>query len=240
MKNMNLPSYPLGMLIAIASQESKKLSEQFLLESLAITGNHRFQNVAFISTEMEQETFHKIALSNQKQLVYNDIEKTENGNYSNASICLPKNSLLFLDLPDKSLYRNNDAVLDIQHIKRMIVPLKTKYDVATIIIDNIDKVECSLMGRNLLWQTNISNTANYEDWRERKHEYIISLLFYMARKFNLRIIFGKQMKEKTTLPIEISHIKYMNFGNAYDMIDEIIFFNENGSLQKLKTSEDLY
>ena len=237
MKNMNLHSYPLGTLIAIASQESKKLSEQFLLESLAITGNHRFQNVAFISTEMEQETFHKITLSNQEQLVYNDIEKTEIDSAKNASICLPKNSLLFLDLPDKSLYRNDNGILDIQHIKRMIVPLKTKYGVTTIIIDNIDKVECRLMGRNLLWQTNVSNIANYEDWRERRHEYIISLLFYMAKKFNLRIIFGKQMMETTTLPIETAHIKYMNFGNAYDMIDEIMFWNENGTLQKLKTNE---
>lgn len=234
---MNLQSYPLATLVAIASKESKKLSAQFLLESLAITSNHRFQNVAFISTEMEQETFHKLALSNQDQLVYTNIEKSEISSNPDASICLLKNSLLFLDLLDKSLYRNEDGVLDLEHINSMIVTLKNNYNVETIIIDNIDKVECSLMGRNLLWQTNSSNTANYEDWRERKHEYIISLLFFMARKFKVRIIFGKEIKETTTHPIETAHIKYMNFGNACDMIDEIMVWNENGTLQKLKTAE---
>jgi len=119
---MNLLSYPLGTLVAIASQETKKLSEQLLRESMAITGNHRFQNVAFIATEMEQEIVHKITLSNQEQLVYTDIEKTETDKYNNANICLPKSSLLFLDLPNKSLYRNNDGILDIEHIHRMIVP----------------------------------------------------------------------------------------------------------------------
>jgi len=62
---MNPLSYPLATLIAIGSKETKKLSKQFLLESLAITGN-RLQNLAFISTEMAVETFHKIALSNQE------------------------------------------------------------------------------------------------------------------------------------------------------------------------------
>ena len=61
---MNIQTYPLRTLIAIASQETKKLSKQLLIESLEITGNHRFQNLAFISTEMEQKTFHKIALTN--------------------------------------------------------------------------------------------------------------------------------------------------------------------------------
>ncbi|MBI9041952.1 hypothetical protein [Lutibacter sp.] len=226
---MNLQSYPLGTLIAIASQNTKKLSEQLLRESLSITGNHRFQNVAFISTEIKQETFHKIALSNQDQLVYNDIEKPEF-----SSICLPKTSLLFLDLPDKSLYRNDDGILDIEHINKMLIPLKNNYNIETIIIDNIDKVDCSLMGRDLLWKTNSSNLSNYEDWKERKHEYIISLLFFMSRKFNLRIIFGKEMKESSTLPLKITHIKYMNFGFAAEMIDEIMYYNENQDLQKLK------
>jgi len=229
---MNLLSYPLGTLVAIASQETKKLSEQLLRESMAITGNHRFQNVAFIATEMEQEIVHKITLSNQEQLVYTDIEKTETDNYNNANICLPKSSLLFLDLPNKSLYRNNDGILDIEHIHRMIVPLKNKYNVETIIIDNIDKVDCSLMGRDLLWKTNSSNISNYEDWRERKHEYIISLLFFMSRKFNVRIVFGKEMKKITTLSLKIAHIKYMNFGNAYDMVDEIMVWNENKKISE--------
>jgi hypothetical protein len=75
MEKMNLQTYPLGTLIAIASKKTKKLSKQFLIESLEITGNYRFQNLAFISTEMKLETFHKIALSNQEQLAYADIKK---------------------------------------------------------------------------------------------------------------------------------------------------------------------
>lgn len=217
---MNLQSYPLGILLAIASQETKKLSKQLALESLAITGNHRFQNVVFIATEI----VHKITLSNQEQLVDTDIE--ENNNYKTANNCLPKSSLLFLDLPDKSFYRKEDGVLDIEHIHKMVTSLKNNYNVETIIIDNIDKVECSLMGRDLLWKTNSSNISNYEDWRERKHEYIISLLFFISRKLNVRVIFGKEMKKITTQPFEISHIKYMNFGNAIDMIDEIKVWNE--------------
>lgn len=233
---MNLQSYPLGTLIAIASKEMKKLSEQFLIESLDLTGNHRFQNVAFISTEIKQEIFYKISLSNQEQLVYVDVEKPTNGNCSNGNICLPKNSMLFLDLPDKSLHRNDDGILDIEHIHKIIVSLKNKYNAETIIIDNIDEVECFLMGRNELWKTNISNTINYEDWKERRHEYLISLLFYMSRKFNVRIVFGKQIKKGTTLPIKISDINYLSFGNSYDMIDEIMYWDESEDLKKLKNN----
>ena len=225
---MNLLSYPLGTLIAVASQETKKLSEQLLSESLSITGNHRFQNVAFISTVIKQKTFHKIALSNEEQLVYNAIEKPEVG-----SICLPKNALFFLDLPDKSLCRNDDGVLDIEHIHKIMTALKNNYNVQTFIIDNIDKVDCSLMGRDLLWKTNRSNLSNYEDWRERKHEYIISLLFFISRKLNVRIIFGKEMKQTTTLQKELAYIKYMNFGFAAEIIDEIMVWNEHQDLHKL-------
>ena len=207
------------MINIFAYNKLNNSSTQMLQRVYNLCCTEKNKNRAFLSIQLNLKEFLKITNHEEEHLVSDFTEKTNAGNYLNASISLPLNSMLFLDLKDKSFYRSNENFnLDIQQIQQMIIPLKDKYDVRDIYIDNFNKVQCFLMGRSDLWQTNSTNAKQFEDWKERQMEYKMALLFYMSRKFDLNFHIGMQWLGTEKKP---SQIRFMDFGNIQDMVDEI-------------------
>ncbi|MBU2525607.1 MAG: hypothetical protein KKC03_03295 [Bacteroidetes bacterium] len=191
-------------------------SAQILKSVYKDCNKYKNRHTAFLSTRLKLDEFLVITEQQEAQLVYDFTEKTEKGGHLNASISILLNSLLFLDLPDKSLYRADDGVIDIAHLRKMIIPLKYRHKVKDIYIDNFYQVTCNLMGRNLVWEP--KNTTDIKVWKDRQMEYKMALLFYMSRKFDLNFYIGM---EQTSLEQKPRHIKGLTFGNTFDMVDEI-------------------
>lgn len=213
------------MIRAFATISKTQYAPQLLKNVFEECQINKNKPIAFLSNQIEFEEFKSITQTQEEHLVYDFTEKTENGNYLNASISIPLASLLFIDLPDKSLYREGN--LDIQHIRQMIIPLKYRFNVKDIYIDNFESVGCSLMGRDQLWRTNPSNTTLWEDWKDRQMEYKMALLFYMSRKFNLNFYIGMTWYGKEENPKDI---RFMRYGNIFDMINEFEY---------IKTTENI-
>ena len=207
--------------------------ENILEKAYNIANKDRLHYIAFFSTVLGvSKLYDKTGLS-EKHLVHDFTEKPKSGEFLNTSFFLPLNSLLFVDFKDKSLYRNEKIdCLDIQHIRSMIIPLKYKYNVKSIYIDNFNKVECTMMGREKLWRTNYSNIARFEDWKERRNEYNMALLYYMSKKFEIDFIIGYELKKEVSNPLKVSDIKFMKFGNSYDMVDKISYY-ENNEIERI-------
>ena len=209
------------MINVLAYQNLSNSSTQMLQTVYNLCCTEKNKHKAFLSTQLNLNEFLEITNHEEEHLVSDFTEKTNTGNYLNASISLPLNSMLFLDLQDKSFYRpDENQSLDIQQIQQMIIPLKDKYDVKDIYIDNFNKVQCFLMGRSDLWQTNPTNIKQFEDWKERQMEYKMALLFYMSRKFDLNFHIGMQWLSTEKKP---SQIRFMDFGNIQNMVDEITY-----------------
>ena len=232
-----------GHLNAIATQDIKALSVHLLKNALNSVGSF-LRETLFISTEMNQELFFEVTNTDEEHLFYDYSKKVKNGEMECNSIILPKASLLFIDLPDNSVVRKETDYLDIEHIHSLIVSIKKKHQLFTVVIDNIDKVQCTLMGRESLWRTNISNAALYEDWKERRHEYIISLLYWLAAKYHVRIFIGKEMKSDISTPVKLSDLKYIPYGNSSKIIENFMFFkeviNEKSGKKTVKLSKIKY
>lgn len=207
------------MISVLAYKNSKDSSVQMLQSVYQKCAVEKNKHCAFLSTQLNLNKFLETTNHEEEHLVSDFTEKTSDGNYLNAAIVLPLHSMLFLDLQDKSFYRSKENQgLDMQQIQQMISSLKDNYDVRDIYIDNFNQVECFLMGRSDLWKTNPSNLKQFEDWKERQMEYKMALLFYMSKKFDLHFHIAMQWLGKEKKP---SQIRFMNFGNIQDMVDEI-------------------
>lgn len=205
-------------MIKVFASKDLKVSSLHLIKKLHNQcSENKNKHIAFLSTEINAEEFYQELEIKEEFLVYDFVDKKEES-FLNSSISLPLNSMFFIDLPNKSLLRSNDENLDIQHIRNIIIPLKYKYNVKNIYIDNFHKITCNVMGRDLLWKTNPSNFPLYEDWKERQMEYKMALLFYMSRRFEINFHIGMKLEENELKP---KSIKHLNYGNIYDMIDEI-------------------
>lgn len=205
--------------------------EKLLEKSVFIAKENRLHNIAFFSTKLSINHFFKKVNLKEEHLVYDFTEKTKNGEYLNASISVLLKSMLFIDFKDKSLYRTESGILDISDIRRMIIPLKHKYNVKKIYIDNFQKVTCTSMGRWHLY--NISDPASIFIWKERANEYKMALLYYMSKKFEIDFIIGNELNKEVSNPLKVSDIKFIGFGNSYDMVDKIVAYN-NGNKFVLK------
>lgn len=203
-----------------AHNNLKSFSKQILKSVYQDCSSQKNQHKAYLSIHTSIDDFLKITSKNIEHLVYDFSEKPESGVERYANIALPLASMLFLDLPDKSFYRNENRRLDIAHIRQMIIPLKFQHNVKDIYIDDFNSVSCNQMGRNKLWQTNPGNLRQFEDWKDRQMEYKMALLFYMSRKFDINFHIGMPWTSNKPNP---KHIKFMNFGHIYDMTDEIEF-----------------
>lgn len=189
-----------------------------LQEAHAICSAKANSPIAFLSTQTNLNEFLKLTTTKAEHLVYDFTEKTNEGHFLNATISILLASLLFMDLPDKSLYRHENQPLDIHHIRKMIIPFKYRYNVKHIYIDNFESIGCTLMGRDKLWKTNPSNERLYEDWKDRQMEYKTALLFYMSRKFDVNFHIGMTWYRKEKVAKDI---RFMTYGNIYDMVDQI-------------------
>lgn len=136
-----------------------------------------------------------------------------------ATNCLPLSSLLFFDFLDSNSSRQNNFPIDIEAIKQLVIFLKNKYDVKTFIIDDIDKITASAMGRQALYT---KDPAAIYHWKIRRSEYLLALLYFFSHKYNVDFILGKQKVKDSKPIITIDDIEYLDFGNNYDMIDAII------------------
>lgn len=203
-----------------AHNNLKSFSKQILKSVYKDCSSQKNQHKAYLSIHTSIDDFLKITSKNMEHIVYDFSEKPESGVERHANIALPLASMLFLDLPDKSFFRSENESLDIEHIRQMIIPLKYQHNVKEVYIDDFNKISCNLMGRNKLWQTNPGNLKQFEDWKDRQMEYKMALLFYMSRKFDINFNIGMQWTSKAPDP---SHIRFMNFGHIYDMVDEIEF-----------------
>jgi hypothetical protein len=108
----------------------------------------------------------------------------------------------------------------------MIIPLKYRYNVKHIYIDHFETLDCALIGRDKLWKTNSSNERLYEDWKDRQLEYKTALLFYMSRKFDINFHIGMTWYGNEKVPKDI---RFMNYGNIYDMVDQIEYVQTNNN-----------
>lgn len=191
------------MLKILASQNLKTQASKTLKTIFDACDTMQNKPTAFISRELRSKDFLEITEKKEEHLVYDFSEETKNGQFLNATISLPLKSFLFLDLEDKSLHQNPKNLLDIQDIRRMIIPLKFKYNVKDIYIDNVHKV-------------NVKALQSFEN-EEFKTEYILAIFFYMSQKFNLNFHIGMELLSDVPKP---KFIKHLTYGNSYDLIDE--------------------
>ena len=80
------------------------------------------------------------------------------------------------------------------------------------------------MGREKLWRTNPGNKYNYEDWRERKMEYIISLLYFLSKRYEISFMFSMELDNRFPGYPEKDNIMYL-FGFGKEMIDKFSYLN---------------
>ena len=207
---------------AVMAHDPEILVKQLLEQAIETTIANKNHNLAYFSTSIKLSEFYKITNSNPEQVVYDFPDGNENKDSEKACFSILKSSIFFFDLPDKSLFREENGKLDIQHILSSVKTLKKDYNLKTVVIDNIDAIACTLMGREALWRTNAGNLNAFEDWKERRLEYLMALLFYISRKFDVSLIFGK----KTTTQIEEVNLKQLFPYNTFEMIDAFNLLNE--------------
>lgn len=177
---------------------------QNLTNCFHIVSSKKDEPIALLSTELTINDFYNITNYGNDDLSIDFTGKTSQGNYLNASISVQLKSKLFIDFKDKSLYRQNYD-LNINHIRQMIIPLKYKHNVKTFYIDNFDKVKCDVSEKG-----------------EIKHEFKMAQLYYMSHKFEIDFVIGKELENGILNAKKVSDIKFLNFGNSYDMIDKIV------------------
>lgn len=204
------------MIKIIASQNLKEQAQKRVQSCIEICDSEKNHPIAYFSTELSMNDFEEISNKKEAYLVHDFTEITDEGAYVNATISLPLASLLFVDFPDKSLFRTKEGFLDMEHIRKMIIPLKYKYNVKEIYIDNFHHVTCILMGRNVVWES--KSIADIDFWKYRQMEYKLALLYHYSKKFELNFYIGMKLLVKEQQP---KNIKHLTFGNSFDMIDGI-------------------
>ncbi|MGZ0016907.1 hypothetical protein [Yeosuana sp. AK3] len=163
-------------------------------------------DISFVATKMPVNVLYEMTELNSTYCVTDYTEKTKRGSYLNACIYLPLLSKLFIDFKDMTLTRSHDKI-DIEDLRRLIIPLKYRHNIKTIFIDDFDDMSCNYLPNNAK--------------QEVMHEYKMAKLYYMSHKFKLDFIIGKQVAFDTIKPQKVSDLKYMSFGNAFDMVDEV-------------------
>ena len=128
------------MINVIAYKDDKTHSAQLLKEILTKCTSQKNSPLAFISLHLRFSDFLKFTKYKSDDIVSDYTERMTIDHYLNASLHLPLSSKLFLDLPDKSFYRNKNECLNMRDIRRMIIPLKYRHQVKNIYVDDFSSI----------------------------------------------------------------------------------------------------
>jgi hypothetical protein len=194
------------MITIYATQDLKAQAKQTLQNIYQKCSEENNVPVLFISSEINLSTFFNITHSKESDLIIDYTDVLENGTHLNASISLPLQSSIYIDLIDKSFNsKNEQEVLRIDYIRRIIIPHKYKHKVKDIYITDFHKIHCddlSFLRRDIL------------------SEMIMAKLFYMSSKFDLNFHIGIQLTANISKP---KYIKDITFGCTFDMVDVIAY-----------------
>lgn len=226
------------MIKILASQNLKNQASKTLKTVFDACNSKQDNSIAFISRELYLKDFMNITEKKEEHLVYDFTDITDEGRYLNGTISLPLSSMLFIDLSDKSLYKDDFINGDLEHFQtqEMIIQhinqtdkLKPDYkiirNIGTIDIVSIRKMIITLKYKYNLKDIYIDNfdRVSVKDFKgfenqEFVTEYKLAIFFYMSKKFNLNFHIGMELIKDEQKP---KFIKHLTYGNSFDMIDKI-------------------
>lgn len=194
------------MITIYATQNLKTQAKQTLQNIYQKCSEGNNVPVLFISRDINLSTFLNMTNSNESDLIIDYTDVLENGTHLNASISLPLQSSIYIDLINKNFNSKNDQeTLRIDYIRKMIIPHKYKHKVKDIYITDFHKIHCD----------DLSSLR-----RDIQSEIIMAKLFYMSCKFDLNFHIGMQLTENISKP---KYIKDITFGCTFDLVDDIVY-----------------
>ena len=134
------------MITIYATENLKTQAKQTLQDIYKKCSEGNNASVLFISRDINLSAFLNITHSKESVLIIDYKDVLEIGTHLNASISLPLQSSIFIDLIDKNFNSNNEQeTLNIDYVRKMIIPHKYKHKINDIYITDFNKIKYNAM-----------------------------------------------------------------------------------------------